>query len=98
MILFLAIVFLGSAVFFLGEVVTAPSRERRSLLTRAAQYGRMRVSHGRELTTVSERALAPLVARLSGLMLKAHPQTNLRAGCLQRSTPGPRSTCPSALL
>ena len=49
MLLFLAIVCLGSAVFFFGEVVTAPMRERRSLLTRAAQYGQMRVMHGREL-------------------------------------------------
>jgi tight adherence protein C len=98
MILFVAIVFLGSAVFFLGEVVTAPSRERRSLLSRAAQYGQMRVSHGRELPKFSERALAPIVTKLSSLMLKVNPKTNLSAVSTKLAMAGMRNTSPNAFL
>jgi len=98
MLLFLAIVFLGSAVFFLGEVVTAPMRERRSLLSRAAQYGQMRVSHGRELPKFSERALAPIVSKLSRLMLKVNPKTNLGAVQTKLAMAGMRNTSPNAFL
>ena len=98
MLLFLAIVFLGSAVFFLGEVVTAPMRERKSLLSRAAQYGQMRVSHGRELPKFSERALAPIVTKLSGLMLKVNPKTNLGAVQTKLAMAGMRNTSPNAFL
>ena len=98
MLLFLAIVFLGSAVFFLGEVVTAPMRERRSLLSRAAHYGQMRVSHGRELPKFSERALAPIVTKLSGLVLKVNPKTNLNAVSIKLAMAGKRNTSPNAFL
>ncbi|TMK68710.1 MAG: type II secretion system F family protein [Actinobacteria bacterium] len=98
MLLFLAIVFLGSAVFFLGEVVTTPMRERRSLLSRAAQYGQMRVSHGRELPKFSERALAPIIAKLSNLMLRINPRTNLGAVQTKLAMAGMRNTSPSGFL
>jgi len=98
MLLFLAIVFLGSAVFFLGEVVTTPMRERRSLLSRAAQYGQMRVSHGRELPKFSERALAPIIAKLSNLMLRINPRTNLSAVQTKLAMAGMRNTSPSGFL
>jgi tight adherence protein C len=98
MLLFLAIVFLGSAVFFLGEVVTAPMRERRSLLTRAAQYGQMRISHGHEMPKFRERALAPIIAKLSRLMLRVNPKTNLDTVATKLAVAGMRRTSPSALL
>jgi len=98
MLLFLAIVFLGSAVFFLGEVVTAPMRERRTLLTRAAQYGQMRVSHGREMPKFSERALAPIITKLSGLMLRVNPKTNLSAVQVKLAMAGMRNTSPNGFL
>jgi len=98
MLLFLAIVCLGTAAFFLGEVVTAPSRERRTLLTRAARYGQMRVIHGRELPKFSERALAPLIAKLSRLTLRINPKTNLDAISIKLAMAGMRTTSPSALL
>jgi tight adherence protein C len=98
MLLFLAIVFLGSAVFFLGEVVTAPMRERKSLLSRAAQYGQLRVSHGRELPKFSERALAPIIAKLSNLMLRVNPKTNLGTVQTKLAMAGMRNTSPNAFL
>src|SRR5439155_14516829 len=98
MLLFLAIAALGTAVFFLGEVVTAPMRERRTLLTRAAQYGQMRVSHGRELPKFRERALAPIVARLSTLMLRVNPKTNLNAVSIKLAQAGMRRATPNGFL
>jgi tight adherence protein C len=98
MLLFLAIVALGSAVFFLGEVVTAPSRERRTLLTRAAQYGQMRISHGRELPKFRERALAPVITRLSKLMLRINPKTNLNGVATKLAMAGMRNTSPNSFL
>jgi tight adherence protein C len=98
MLLFLAIVCLATAVFYLGEVVTAPTRERRSLLTRAAQYGQARVTHGRELPRFRERALAPLITKLSRLMLRINPKTNLDGVALKLAMAGMRTTSPSSLL
>jgi tight adherence protein C len=98
MLLFLAIVFLGSAVFYLGEVVTAPMRERRSLLTRAAQYGQMRVMHGREMPRFRERAFAPIVSKLARLMLKVNPRTSLDSVNAKLAMAGMRRTSPAAFL
>src|SRR5438309_12071058 len=98
MLLFLAIVCLGSAVFFFGEVVTAPMRERRSLLTRAAQYGQMRVLHGRELPRFRERALAPIVAKLARLMLRVNPRTTLEGVTSKLAQAGMRRTSPAGFL
>ncbi len=98
MLLFLAIVCLGSAVFFFGEVVTAPMRERRSLLTRAAQYGQMRVLHGRELPRFRERALAPIVAKLARLMLRVNPKGSLDVVAAKLAAAGMRNSSPAAFL
>jgi len=98
MLLILAIVCLGSAVFFLGEVVTFPMRERRSLLTRAAQYGQMRVSHGRELPRFKERALAPIVSKLARLMLRVNPKSSLDVVSAKLAAAGMRRTSPATFL
>jgi tight adherence protein C len=98
MLLFLAIVCLGSAVFFFGEVVTAPMRERRTLLTRAAQYGQMRVMHGRELPRFRERALAPIVAKLARVMLRVNPKGSLDVVSAKLAAAGMRTSSPAAFL
>ena len=98
MLLILAIVCLGSAVYFLGEVVTFPMRERRSLLTRAAQYGQMRVSHGRELPRFKERALAPIVSKLARLMLRVNPKSSLDVVSAKLAAAGMRRTSPATFL
>lgn len=98
MILFLALILLGTAVYLVGDVVTAPARERRNLVTRAAQYGRIRVTHGRELPRFRERAIAPLVTRLAGLMLRVNPRTSLDNVSAKLMAAGMRKTSPSAFL
>jgi tight adherence protein C len=96
LLLLVAAACLGSALYFLSEFVTAPVRERRNLVTRAAQYGRMRVSHGRELPRFRDRVIAPFVARASRLMLRVNPKASLEgvnaklmaAGMRDRSAAG----------
>jgi tight adherence protein C len=98
MLLFLALCFLGSSIFIVGQVVTAPVRERRELLARATRYGRMRVIHGQELPRFRERALGPVVTKLARLMLRINPRTNLDGVTQKLLIAGMRSTSPTTFL
>ena len=98
MLLILALICLATAVFFVTELVTAPARERRHLVTRAAEYGRLRVNHGRELPRFYERVLAPLVAKLAQLMLRVNPRTSLEGVSAKLMAAGMRSTSPTGFL
>ena len=48
LILILAIAAVGGAVFFFAELATSPMRNRRNLVHRAANYGRLRTVTGKE--------------------------------------------------
>jgi tight adherence protein C len=98
MLLFIALICLATAVFFVGELVTAPARERRSLLTRATEYGKMHVIHGRELPSLRDRAIAPAITKLARLMVKINPRTNLEGISNRLMQAGMRRTSPSAYL
>ena len=98
MILFLAVACLGSALYFVAEFVTAPVRERRNLVTRAAEYGRMRVSHGRELPRFRERVVAPFVTKAAALMLRVNPRANLESVGAKLMAAGMRNTSPAGFL
>ena len=98
MVLILAIACLGSALFFLSEVITAPARERRNLVTRAARYGRRHVAHGRELPRFRERALTPLIAKLARLMLRINPRTSLESVSARLMSAGMRGTAAAGFL
>ena len=98
MLLFVAIACLGSALYFVAEFVTAPVRERRNLVMRAAQYGRMRVSHGRDLPRFRERVAAPFVARAASLMLRINPRTNIESVGAKLMAAGMRKTSPAGFL
>jgi tight adherence protein C len=98
MILILALICLATAVFFLTELMTAPARERRNLVTRAAEYGKLRVNHGRELPRFYERVLAPLVAKLAKLMLRVNPRTSLEGVSAKLMAAGMRTTSPTGFL
>ena len=97
-LLILALASLGAAVFYVTEFVSAPARERRNLVTRAAQYGRMRVLHERELPRFSERALAPIVQRLARLMLRVNPRMSLESVAKKLAAAGMRRTTPTTFL
>jgi tight adherence protein C len=98
MLLFLALIALATAAYFVGEVVTAPARERRNLVTRAAQYGRMRVPHARELPKFRDRVVAPFVARGSRLMLKVNPKASVEGVNAKLMAAGMRNTSPAGFL
>jgi tight adherence protein C len=98
LLLLLAIVCLGSAAYFLTELATAPVRERRNLVTRAAQYGRLRVPHTRELPKFRERVLAPFVTRASKLMLKVNPKASVEGVNAKLMAAGMRQTSAAGFL
>jgi tight adherence protein C len=98
MLLFFALICFASAAYYIGELVTAPARERQNLLSRATRYGRMRVIHGQELPRFRDRAIAPFVARLAKLMLRVNPRTTVEGVSAKLMAAGMRTTSPSAFL
>ncbi len=98
MLLFIALICFATAAYYVGELVTAPARERRNLVTRATQYGRLRVIHGRELPRFRDRAVAPMVSKLARLMLRVNPRTTLDSVSAKLMAAGMRTTSPSAFL
>jgi tight adherence protein C len=98
MLLFFALICFATAAYYVGELVTHPARERQNLLTRATQYGRMRVIHGQELPRFRDRAIAPFVSRLAKLMLRVNPRTTVEGVSAKLMAAGMRTTSPSAFL
>ncbi|HZS23532.1 MAG TPA: type II secretion system F family protein [Gaiellaceae bacterium] len=69
---------LAGAVFVVGQLVTAPERERRSLVRRAASYGTVRLPGSREeRLSLKERVVGPLATRLAGFVLRMNRRENL---------------------
>ena len=68
---------LAGAAFLLGEAVTAPARERRSSVNRAATYGKFRRALGQQQLPFRQRVLTPLGDRFAGWTLKLHPRTTV---------------------
>jgi tight adherence protein C len=80
MLLFLAILCVGAAIFVLGEVATYPERLKSRSVRRATDYGHVRVpSSEHELVRFRERVLAPAASRLAAIPLKLSPRTNVEA-------------------
>jgi tight adherence protein C len=98
LLLLLAAACLGSALYLFSELVTAPARERRNLVTRASEYGRLRVSHGRELPRFHERIVAPFIRRSAALMLRVNPRANLDSVAAKLMAAGMRKTSPAGFL
>lgn len=95
MVLFLALLFAGGAVYLFSEVATYPARQKQRSIKRAAEYGRVRISTSeRELVHFRERVLVPAAAKLAAIPLKLSPKTNVEgigtrlvaAGLAQRLT------------
>jgi tight adherence protein C len=95
MLLFVGFALLVAAVYLVGEVVTAPSRERDESVRRAASYGRIRLPGGPERLKFKERVLAPATDSLARLVLRLNPKMSvetvrlrlLAAGLSDRFTP-----------
>jgi tight adherence protein C len=80
MILFLALLCVGGAVFMVSEAATYPARLKARSIKRAAEYGRVHIPRNElELLRFRERVLAPTASRLASIPLKLNPRTNVAA-------------------
>jgi tight adherence protein C len=73
MLLFFAVLLLAVAAFLVGEVATAPSRERRRALDRAKVYGHVHV-RGLQAPQFRERVVLPSMRRLAMIALRLNPR------------------------
>jgi tight adherence protein C len=95
MLLMLGIGLLALSVYFVAEAATAPARERRTSVRRAANYGRFRISARPGREKFRDRALVPLKDSLAEWVLRLNPRTTrdavglklLGAGLGRRITP-----------
>jgi tight adherence protein C len=78
MILFLALICIGGAIFMVSEAATYPSRLKARSIKRASDYGRVHIPRNEmELLRFRERVLAPTASRLAAIPLKLNPRTNV---------------------
>ena len=76
--LVLAALLLAAAAYLVSEVVTHPSRERRTAVRRAATYGRVRsAGAGLERLHFRQRVLLPATSSLAGFALRLNPRITL---------------------
>jgi tight adherence protein C len=76
LLLVLAVFCLAGAAFLLGEIVTAPSRQRYVSVRRAATYGRMELPSGTPHEGLRERVVAPISDVLARWALKLNPRSS----------------------
>src|SRR5947209_11271601 len=98
LILTLAIAAVGGAVFFFAEIATAPMRNRRNLVHRAANSGRLRTVTGKEMPRFRERALDPFVAKTARLVLRINPRMSVEAVSGKLMAAGMRRTSPTTII
>lgn len=100
MLLVLAVLLLGLAVYLIGEVVAHPARERSSSLSRAANYGRVRIpGSGIERLRFHERVVTPGAAKLARLALRLNPRVTVESVGLRLLAAGMgRTITPTAFL
>ena len=97
--LLIGITCLGAAAFIVGEVSTAPARERQNYLRRAVNYGRLRVGAGLARKRFRERVVVPLGEWLAAWVLRLNPRTNVESIRLKLLGAGlGRHVTPTALL
>ena len=76
MLLALALACLAGAGYVTAQIVTAPGRQRRQSVGRAASYGRVVLSIG-DRRSFRERVLVPFAASLARGVLRLTPKTSL---------------------
>jgi tight adherence protein C len=79
MLLLIAFLSFGLAVFLVGEVATAPQRRRHLALKLAKTYGHRRTQPANALPRFGERVVAPAVERLAALALRLNPKASADA-------------------
>ena len=94
MLLIIAVATIGLAVYYWAELATSPMRNRRNLVHRAANYGRVRTVTGKELPRFRERALGPFVSQIGKLMLRVNPRTTTESVAAKMMAAGMRKSSP----
>ncbi len=79
MLLVLALMCLGAAVYFVGDLVTQPGREREHSVKRAARYGKLGVRARPQQARFRQRVVLPLRDRIAALVLRTNPRMSLEA-------------------
>jgi tight adherence protein C len=77
LVIFIGLCCLAASAYFVGDAVTAPARERRTSMRRAAQYGDFKPALGQAQRPFRERVVVPLGERLARWTLKLHPKTTV---------------------
>jgi tight adherence protein C len=77
LLILLALLFLAGAAYLFGEAATAPARDREVSVKRAANYGKFRAALGTREQPFRDRVVEPAIDRLSKLVLRIHPKTNV---------------------
>jgi tight adherence protein C len=77
LVIMLGLACLAASAYFVGDAVTAPARERRTSVRRAARYGAFRPVPGRAHQPFKQRVLVPMGDRLARWTLKLHPKTTI---------------------
>src|SRR5215204_3173981 len=75
LLLILAVFCLAGAAFLIGEIVTAPSRQRYVSVRRAATWGKMELPSGTPQEGLHERLIAPIGEVLARWALKLNPRS-----------------------
>jgi len=76
LLLVLAVFCLAGAAFLIGELVTAPARQRYMSVRRAASYGRRELPSGTPQETLHERLVAPIGDWLARWALRINPRSS----------------------
>jgi tight adherence protein C len=76
LVLILAVFCLAGAAFLIGEIVTAPARQRHVSVRRAATWGRMELPSGAPQEGLQERLVAPIGEVLAKWALKLNPRSS----------------------
>ena len=76
LLLILAVFCLAGAAFLIGELVTAPARQRYVSVRRAATYGKMELPSGTPRETLNDRLVAPIGEVLAKWALKLNPRSS----------------------
>jgi tight adherence protein C len=76
LVLILAVFCLAGAAFLIGELITAPARQRYVSVRRAATYGRMELPSGTPKETMHERLVAPIGEVLAKWALRLNPRSS----------------------
>jgi tight adherence protein C len=78
-LLVLALTCLGAAVYFIGDLVTQPGRERELSVKRAARYGKLGVRARPQQARFRQRVVLPLRDRVAAVVLRVNPKMSIES-------------------